>query len=135
MKAYIILSILLLTGCVDRPEYAQIENKCNYKILIKDNKGNLTSLSPNEKKDVRLIDLPISSLQNNKENFTLSLIDKNMIYNYYFPIYGPEFSYQYLTASLFDKDRYLFKNQSKKLYLFDPKNKIYKEQPLNYSLK
>ncbi|MCM1958861.1 hypothetical protein NCZ17_05705 [Acinetobacter modestus] len=135
MKAYIILSILLLTGCVDRPEYVQIENKCNYKILIKDNKGNFTSLSPNEKKDVRLIDLPISSLQNNKENFTLSLIDKNMIYNYYFPIYGPEFSYQYLTASLFDKDRYLFKYQSKKLYLFDPKNKIYKEQPLSYSLK
>ncbi len=62
MKAYIILSILLLTGCVDRPEYVQIENKCNYKILIKDNKGDLTSLSPNEKCNKKAMTLLKSSL-------------------------------------------------------------------------
>lgn len=128
MKYIVFLITILLTGCIDSLEYVQLENKSNYNIYIHEDDGTFIKVAPNSKVDVKLNDLFTDKVKG--DGFMISIIDKGAEYDYYFNLNNNEFRNKYIKAEFFNKDRYLFRYKTNKLYLFSPKEKRYKQVQL-----
>jgi PBP1b-binding outer membrane lipoprotein LpoB len=128
MKYMVFLITILLTGCMDSLEYVQLENKSNYNIYIHEDDGAFIKVAPNSKLDVKLNDLFTDKVKG--DGFMISIVDKEVEYNYYFNLNNKEFRNKYIKASFFNKDRYFFRYKMNKLYLFSPKEQTYKQVQL-----
>lgn len=128
MKYMVFLITILLTGCMDSLEYVQLENKSNYNIYIHEDDGAFIKVAPNSKLDVKLNDLFTDKVKG--DGFMISIIDKEVEYNYYFNLNNKEFRNKYIKAGFFNKDRYFFRYKMNKLYLFSPKEQTYKQVQL-----
>jgi PBP1b-binding outer membrane lipoprotein LpoB len=124
----VFLITILLTGCMDSLEYVQLENKSNYNIYIHEDDGTFIKVAPNSKLDVKLNDLFTDKVKG--DGFMISIVDKEVEYNYYFNLNNKEFRNKYIKASFFNKDRYFFRYKMNKLYLFSPKEQTYKQVQL-----
>lgn len=119
---------ILLTGCMDSLEYVQLENKSNYNIYIHEDDGAFIKVAPNSKLDVKLNNLFTDKMKG--DGFMISIVDKEVEYNYYFNLNNKEFRNKYIKAGFFNKDRYFFRYKMSKLYLFSPKEQTYKQVQL-----
>ncbi|WP_420001438.1 hypothetical protein ACN19N_12405 [Acinetobacter sp. LF10] len=128
MKYMVFLITILLTGCMDSLEYVQLENKSNYNIYIHEDDGAFIKVAPNSKLDVKLNDLFTDKVKG--DGFMISIVDKEVEYNYYFNLNNKEFRNKYIKAGFFNKDRYFFRYKMNKLYLFSPKEQTYKQVQL-----
>nr|WP_314369119.1 hypothetical protein [uncultured Acinetobacter sp.] len=128
MKYVVFLITILLTGCMDSLEYVQLENKSNYNIYIHEGDGAFIKVAPNSKLDVKLNDLFTDKVKG--DGFMISIVDKEVEYNYYFNLNNKEFRNKYIKAGFFNKDRYFFRYKMNKLYLFSPKEQTYKQVQL-----
>ncbi|WP_155857132.1 MULTISPECIES: hypothetical protein [Acinetobacter] len=128
MKYVVFLITILLTGCMDSLEYVQLENKSNYNIYIHEDDGAFIKVAPNSKLDVKLNDLFTDKIKG--DGFMISIVDKEVEYNYYFHLNNKEFRNKYIKAGFFNKDRYFFRYKMNKLYLFSPKEQTYKQVQL-----
>lgn len=128
MKYIVFLITILLTGCMDSLEYVQLENKSNYNIYIHEDDGAFIKVAPNSKLDVKLNDLFTDKIKG--DGFMISIVDKEVEYNYYFNLNNKEFRNKYIKAGFFNKDRYFFRYKMSKLYLFSPKEQTYKQVQL-----
>lgn len=128
MKYIVFLITILLTGCMDSLEYVQLENKSNYNIYIHEDDGAFIKVAPNSKLDVKLNDLFTDKMKG--DGFMISIVDKEVEYNYYFHLNNKEFRNKYIKAGFFNKDRYFFRYKMSKLYLFSPKEQTYKQVQL-----
>ncbi len=128
MKYVVFLITILLTGCMDSLEYVQLENKSNYNIYIHEDDGAFIKVAPNSKLDVKLNDLFTDKVKG--DGFMISIVDKEVEYNYYFNLNNKEFRNKYIKAGFFNKDRYFFRYKMNKLYLFSPKEQTYKQVQL-----
>lgn len=128
MKYIVFLITILLTGCMDSLEYVQLENKSNYNIYIHEDDGAFIKVAPNSKLDVKLNDLFTDKIKG--DGFMISIVDKEVEYNYYFNLNNKEFRNKYIKAGFFNKDRYFFRYKMNKLYLFSPKEQTYKQVQL-----
>lgn len=128
MKYIVFLITILLTGCIDSLEYVQLENKSNYNIYIHEDDGAFIKVAPNSKLDVKLNDLFTDKVKG--DGFMISIVDKEVEYNYYFNLNNKEFRNKYIKAGFFNKDRYFFRYKMSKLYLFSPKEQTYKQVQL-----
>lgn len=128
MKYIVFLITILLTGCMDSLEYVQLENKSNYNIYIHEDDGAFIKVAPNSKLDVKLNDLFTDKVKG--DGFMISIVDKEVEYNYYFNLNNKEFRNKYIKAGFFNKDRYFFRYKMSKLYLFSPKEQTYKQVQL-----
>lgn len=131
MKYMVFLITILLTGCMDSLEYVQLENKSNYNIYIHEDDGAFIKVAPNSKLDVKLNDLFTDKVKG--DGFMISIVDKEVEYNYYFNLNNKEFRNKYIKAGFFNKDRYFFRYKMNKLYLFSPKEQTYKQVQLQVS--
>ncbi|WP_336938820.1 hypothetical protein [Acinetobacter modestus] len=128
MKYIVFLITILLTGCMDSLEYVQLENKSNYNIYIHEDDGAFIKVAPNSKLDVKLNNLFTDKMKG--DGFMISIVDKEVEYNYYFNLNNKEFRNKYIKAGFFNKDRYFFRYKMSKLYLFSPKEQTYKQVQL-----
>lgn len=113
---------------MDSLEYVQLENKSNYNIYIHEDDGAFIKVAPNSKLDVKLNDLFTDKIKG--DGFMISIVDKEVEYNYYFHLNNKEFRNKYIKAGFFNKDRYFFRYKMNKLYLFSPKEQTYKQVQL-----
>lgn len=119
MKLIVLIFPILLVGCLDSMEYVQLNNQTDIAVKIKKDNGEMVSISPNSKVDVPLNDL--LTLKDKKNGFKISIFDEGKWLNCYISLNNNEFRDKYLSAKIFDKDRYLFKYKSNELYVLDPK--------------
>ena len=128
MKYIVFLITILLTGCLDSLEYVQLENKSNYYIYIHEDDGAFIKVAPNSKLDVKLNDLFTDKVKG--DGFMISIVDKEVEYNYYFNLNNKEFRNKYVKAGFFNKDRYFVRYKRSKLYVFSRKEQTYKQVQL-----